>query len=31
MAIPWGEARQYLLDRAAGKKMARPRARKIGR
>ncbi len=31
MAIPWGEARQYLLERAAGKKAARPRARKIVR
>jgi predicted transcriptional regulator len=31
LAIPWDEARQYLLDRAAGKKVARPRARKIGR
>ena len=31
MAIPWGEARQYLLGRAAGQKAARPRARKVGR
>jgi len=29
MAIPWTEARQYLLDRAAGKDVARPKARKI--
>lgn len=31
LAIPWDEARRYLLDRAAGKNAARPKARKIGR
>jgi len=31
MAIPWGEARQYLLERAAGQKVVRPRARNTGR
>lgn len=31
LAIPWDEARQYLLDRAAGKNVTRPKARKIGR
>lgn len=29
MAITFEEARQYMLDLAAGKKVARPRARKI--
>ena len=27
-AVPWEDARQYLLDRAAGKPVARPQARK---
>jgi predicted transcriptional regulator len=31
LAIPWDEARSYLAGRAAGKKVARPRPRKIGR
>lgn len=30
-AIPWDEVRQYMLDRAAGKRPVRPKARKIGR
>ena len=30
-AVPWGDARQYLLDRAAGKPVARPQARKLAR
>ena len=31
LAIPWDKARQYILDRAAGKNVARPKPRKIGR
>ena len=31
MAVPWGAARQYMLDRAAGKKVVRPKARKTPR
>jgi predicted transcriptional regulator len=27
-SIPWAEAREYLLDRAAGKPARRPKARK---
>lgn len=26
-SVPWAEARQYLLDRVAGKQVARPKAR----
>jgi predicted transcriptional regulator len=29
MAVPWDDARAYLLARAAGKRPARPRARKV--
>ncbi len=28
-AVPWSEARQYLLDRAAGKDVPRPKAVKV--
>lgn len=28
-AVPWSEARQYLLDRAAGKAVPRPKAVKV--
>ena len=31
MVVPWDEARRYLMDRAAGKKTARPKARKLRR
>ncbi|MBA3597011.1 MAG: ribbon-helix-helix protein, CopG family [Methylibium sp.] len=30
-AIPWSEMRRYLEDRIAGKKPARPKARKLAR
>lgn len=30
-AIPWEDMRRYMLDRAAGKNPAKPRARKIAR
>jgi predicted transcriptional regulator len=30
-AIPWDAMRDYLEDRLAGKKTARPKARKLGR
>lgn len=30
-AIPWSEVRQYLADRATGKDVPRPAARKIAR
>ena len=29
LAVPWAEARQYLLDRAAGRAATRPKARKV--
>lgn len=29
MAVPWDQARQYLLDRAAGKDVARPKPVKV--
>jgi predicted DNA-binding protein len=29
--VPWEDARQYLLDRAAGKVVTRPAARKLTR
>jgi len=29
VAVPWSEARQYLLDRAAGKDVPRPKAVKV--
>lgn len=31
LAVPWDEVRQYLLDRAAGKTVTRPKARKLRR
>jgi predicted transcriptional regulator len=31
LGVSWEDARQYALDRAAGKPVARPKARKIGR
>ncbi|MBE7417197.1 MAG: ribbon-helix-helix protein, CopG family [Ideonella sp.] len=31
LAVPWDEARRYLVARAAGQKAARPRARKLKR
>ena len=31
LVVPWDEVRTYLLDRAAGKKPARPKARKVRR
>jgi predicted transcriptional regulator len=31
LAVPWDEVRSYMLDRAAGKSVARPRARKTSR
>jgi predicted transcriptional regulator len=29
--VPWSDMRRYLLDRAAGKEAAKPRARKLAR
>ncbi len=29
MSVPWEEVRQYLIDRAAGKKPVWPKARKL--
>jgi predicted transcriptional regulator len=29
-AIPWADMRQYILDKAAGRPVPRPKARKLG-